>query len=153
MPENDTVDREEIMMWKKRDMRFLILAAVASSLLACETTDNMPTQRSAQAQATYDRLLASKSQGKAESCLPLQRSNDMEVIDDDTILYRDGRTTYVNKPLGSCNNLGRGGYALVIRSTGSQLCRGDIANVVDATNGVTVGSCALGDFVPYRPIS
>jgi hypothetical protein len=132
-------------------MRTLILAAAAVSLTACETADSQPQARTAQAQATYDRMLAGKTPGKAESCLPLQRSNDMVVIDDDTILYRDGRTTYVNQPLGSCSMLGRGSYALVTRSTGSQLCRGDIANVVDATTGTTVGSCSLGSFVPYRP--
>ncbi|MCY7270534.1 MAG: hypothetical protein LH485_00565 [Sphingomonas bacterium] len=134
-------------------MRMYLLAAAATSLVACQSTDSPPEQRSAKAQATYDKLLAGKAPGRAESCLPLQRSNDMVVIDDDTILYRDGRTTYVNKPLGSCNLLGRGSYALVTRSTGSQLCRGDIAQVTDMTTGVTVGSCAFGDFVPYRPAS
>lgn len=133
-------------------MRILIIAAAATSLVACETTDYQPAQRTAQQQATYNRELAGKTPGKAESCLPLQRSNDMVVIDDGTILYRDGRTTYVNQTLGSCNMLGRGSYALVTRSgNGSMLCRGDISNVVDATTGMTVGSCALGDFVPYRP--
>ncbi len=134
-------------------MRMLLIAAAATSLMACETMDSQPDQRTARAQQDYDRALAGKAPGKAESCLPMQRSNDMTVIDDDTLLYHDGRTTYVNKPLGSCNNLARGSYALVTRSTGSQLCRGDIANVVDATSGTTVGSCALGDFVPYRPTS
>jgi hypothetical protein len=132
-------------------MRILILASAVASLAACETADYQPAARTAQAQQTYDKMLAGKTAGKAENCLPLQRSNDMVVIDDDTILYRDGRTTYVNQPLGSCNMLGRGSYALVTRSSGSQLCRGDIANVVDATTGVTVGSCSLGSFVPYRP--
>ena len=132
-------------------MRMLLLAAAATSLVACETTDSQPEQRSAAAQATYDRLLAGKTAGRPAKCLPLQRSNDMVVIDDDTILYRDGRTTYVNKPLGSCSLLSRGSYALVTRSIGSQLCRGDIGTVTDMTSGTTVGSCSLGDFVPYRP--
>ena len=132
-------------------MRMLLLAAAATSLVACATTESQPDQRSAANQATYDRLLAGKTPGRAESCLPLQRSNDMVVIDDNTILYRDGRTTYLNKPLGSCSLLGRGSYALVTRSSGSQLCRGDIGTVTDVSTGVTVGSCALGDFVPYRP--
>ena len=134
-------------------MRILLLAVAATSLAGCETTDSQPAQRSAAAQATYDKMLVGKTAGRAAKCLPLQRSNDMVVIDDDTILYRDGRTTYVNHPLGSCNLLGRGSYALVTRSSGSQLCRGDIANVVDASTGMTVGSCALGDFVPYKPAS
>ena len=134
-------------------MRILLIAAAVTTLAACETVDNQPAQRSARAQQDFDRALAGKVPGKPESCLPLRRSTDMTVIDDDTILYRDGRTTYVNKPLGSCSNLGNGSYALVTKSTGSETCRGDIANVVDATSGVTVGTCALGDFVPYRPAS
>jgi len=141
------------MRVKKMDMRILLIAAAATSLVACETADYQPAQRSARAQQSYDKALAGKTAGKPESCLPLQRSNDMQVIDDNTILYRDGRTTYVNTPLGGCNNLGNGSYALVTQSQGSQLCRGDIAQVRDMTTGVTVGSCALGDFVPYRPAS
>jgi len=135
------------------DMRLLILATAAVGLAACATAMSQPEQRSAQAQATYDRLLAGKTAGRPAKCLPLQRTNDMQVIDDDTILYRDGRTTYVNKPLGSCNLLSRGSYALVTRSIGSQLCRGDIGTVTDISTGTTVGSCALGDFVPYRAAS
>ncbi len=134
-------------------MRLLIFATAAIGLTACATTVSQPAQRSERAQATYDKLLAGKVAGKPQNCLPLQRANDMEVIDDDTILYRDGRTTYVNKPLGSCNLLSRGSYALVTRSQGSQMCRGDIGTVTDISTGTTVGSCAIGDFVPYRPAS
>ena len=134
-------------------MRLLIFATAALGLAACSTAMSQPEQRSAQAQATYDRLLAGKTAGRPANCLPLQRTNDMQVIDDDTILYRDGRTTYVNKPLGGCNLLSRGSYALVTRSMGSQLCRGDIGTVTDISTGTTVGSCALGDFVPYRAAS
>ena len=141
-------------MLRTFDMRALWIVAAVTTLAACETADFQPQQRSASQQRSFDKALAGKVPGRAEKCLPLQRSNDMVVIDDDTILYRDGRTTYVNKPLGSCNNLGNGSYALVTRSgNGSMLCRGDISTVVDASTGVTVGSCALGDFVPYRPAS
>ena len=130
-------------------MRIFMLATGIIGLCACATASE-PTQRSAQAQATYDRMLAGKVAGKAEKCLPTYRSNDMTVIDDDTILFRDGRTVYVNQPLGGCMNLHQSGRALVTRNVGPQLCRGDIATVVDNTSGITVGSCSLGDFVPYR---
>ena len=134
-------------------MRIMMIAIAATSLAACETVDNQPQQRSVRQQQDFDKQLAGKVAGKPESCLPLYRSNDMTVIDDNTILYRDGRTTYVNKPLGGCNGLGNGGYALVTHSVGSQLCRGDIAQVRDVTTGMTIGSCALGDFVPFKPAS
>ena len=71
-------------------MRMILLAAAATSLAGCQTTDSPPEQRSAQAQATYDRMLADKTAGRPAKCLPQIRSNDMVVIDDDTILYRVG---------------------------------------------------------------
>ncbi len=132
-------------------MRNLMLTIAVTAMAACATASE-PVQRSARMQQTYDRLLAGKVAGKPESCLPTYRSNDMTVIDDHTILVRDGRTVYVNNPPGGCMNLHQSGRALVTRNVGPQLCRGDIGTVVDNTSGVTVGSCALGDFVPYRPV-
>ena len=131
-------------------MRILMLTAALAGLTACETATE-PQQRSAQMQATYDRLLAGKVAGPAVKCLPTRNSSDMTVIDDNTILFRDGRTIYLNQPLGGCGNLHQSGRALVTRNVGPQLCRGDIATVVDNTSGITVGSCSLGDFIPYRP--
>ena len=131
-------------------MRIFMLATGVIGLCACATASE-PAQRSDKAQATYDRMLAGKVAGKAEKCLPTYRSNDMTIIDDDTVLFRDGRTVYVNQPLGGCQSLSRSGSALVTRNMGPQLCRGDLATVVDNTSGMTLGACSLGDFVPYRP--
>lgn len=130
-------------------MRIFMLATAVVGLCACATASE-PAQRSTKAQATYDRMLAGKSPGKAEKCLPTYRSNDMTIIDDDTILFRDGRTTYVNTLLGTCMSLTRSGSAIVTHNVGPQLCRGDLATVVDNTSGMSLGACALGDFVPYR---
>lgn len=130
-------------------MRIFMLATGVVGLCACATASE-PAQRSDKAQATYDRMLSGKVAGKAEKCLPTYRSNDMTIIDDDTILFRDGRTIYVNQPLGGCQSLSRSGSALVTRNIGPQLCRGDLATVVDNTSGMTLGACSLGDFVPYR---
>lgn len=131
-------------------MRILLIGLGATLVTGCESAGDMQT-RTARAQATYERELAGKTPGRAEKCLPLHRTRDMQVIDDHTILFRDGRTTYVNTTLGDCNNLANPSYALVTRNFGPQLCRGDISTVTDPTSGMTVGSCSLGDFVPYRP--
>ena len=52
-----------------------------------------------------------------------------------------------------CNGIGGGNYALVTRQYGTaDLCSGDIAQVVDTVNGISVGSCVCGEFTPYvRP--
>jgi hypothetical protein len=84
------------------------------------------------------------------SCLPHYNANDMIVIDDGTVVFKSGRTVYRNDfQGGTCSNLGRGHYALVTRTPGSGLCRGDIAEVRDISDGISVGSCVFGDFVPY----
>ena len=129
-------------------MRIFMLAAAIAGLCACATASE-PAQRSASAQRQYDAMLSGKVAGKAEKCLPTYRSNDMTIIDDNTILFRDGRTVYVNHPLGGCNNLSQSGRALVTKNFGPQLCRGDLATVIDNTSGMSVGACSLGDFIPY----
>lgn len=128
----------------------LFLAVAVASLASCATS-RQPVERSAKMQETFDKLIAGKTAGQAALCLPLYRSNDMVVIDEQTLAFRDGRTTWVNRMVGSCSQLDRGGYAVVNQTFGSQLCSGEIARVVDTNTGMTVGSCSYGDFVPYRP--
>lgn len=113
-----------------------------------------PVARTPQAEAHLQTLLNGRVPGPPVSCLPDYRSNDMVVIDDSTILFRDGRTVYRNDfQGGSCSHLGSGFYALLTRRTGGiGLCRGDIAGVIDTGSGRTVGSCVVGDFVPYTKV-
>ena len=86
-------------------------------------------------------------------CIPTYRADQMQVIDDYTILFRDGRTIYVQNPRGGCPGLGSGSRTLVTRSFGgSQLCDGDINRTVDLVSGFQGGACVFGPFVPYtRP--
>ena len=132
-------------------MRVISLMLIATAMASCTTAPPQPT-RTAAKQQEFQKLLEGKVAQRPISCLPHYRSNDMRVIDDDTIAFRDGsRRVYVAHMNGGCSNLASGSYALVTRVAGSpDLCRGDIARVVDTLNGVTVGSCSFGDFVPYQ---
>ena len=131
-------------------MRSVAMLLAASALASC-STPMQTAQRSARGEAQLAELIAGKTPGQPISCLPGSRSSGMVVIDDDTIAFRDGsKRVYVNHLRGGCNNLDRGWYALVTRTSGSSgMCRGDIAEVRDVAHGFTVGSCVIGDFVPY----
>lgn len=134
-------------------MRVMTLALAASALASCTTAPQQAT-RAPDKQVELAQLLAGKVAQRPISCLPHYQSGDMRVIDEDTIAFRDGaRRTFVAHMNGGCSNLGSSGSALVTHQFGSaDLCRGDIARVVDTLNGVTVGSCSFGDFTPYvRP--
>jgi hypothetical protein len=132
-------------------MRIISVLITGAALASCTTAPPQQAARSADKQAELAQLLAGKVAQQPISCLPHHQSGDMRVIDDDTIAFRDGaRRTFVAHMNGGCSNLGSGSYALVTKQFGNaDLCRGDIARVVDTLNGFTVGSCSFGDFTPY----
>jgi hypothetical protein len=124
----------------------------ATALAGCSATPPRETAMAqAKAQARLDQLLAGKVPGPPQTCLQGYRANDMIVIDDYTIAFRDGvNRVWINKPQGPCNLLSAGPYALVTHQVGGLgLCRGDIGTVVDTLNHSSVGSCVIGDFIPY----
>jgi hypothetical protein len=130
-----------------RHSSLLLLGAAA--LGACAPVP--PPAPNLEAQAELQQLLAGKVAGQPVSCLPPSRSDQMITIDDNTIAFRQGNTVYVNEIEGSgCSHLSTGFYTLLTRRSGN-LCSGQIAQVADLNAGTTVGSCVLGDFVPYRP--
>lgn len=124
----------------------ILLAACTTSSMA---EDNPPKLTEKQ-KAALDKALEGRVAGKPQSCISLTQRADLQVISDDLLLYKAGRTVYVNRVLGSCNGLSFGG-TLVTHVWGSQICRGDIARVANLSAGMLTGSCALGDFIPYTP--
>ena len=132
-------------------MRGLIFILMATAVTACTTAPQPAPVRSVEAEQHLNKLLAGKTAGQPLNCLPAWRSNDMVVVDDNTVVFRDSSSrVYVNNFRGAgCSNLGSGWYALLTRRSGSTLCSGEIAEVIDTSSGMTVGSCSLGEFVPY----
>lgn len=128
----------------------LTVLTSAGLLASCATTAT-PEARSVRAQAELTRLLGTRVAGRPQQCLPNYRTSDLTIIDENTILYRDGANrVWRNDLRGPCNGLGRPGTALLTKQFGGTgMCSGEIAQVIDTQNGFTVGSCALGDFVPY----
>ena len=137
--------------------RSLIAAITMAPLLASCAEQAIPPERLAQTEARLAHALAGKVAGRPVSCLPPYRANDMEVIDEDTILFRNGSTVYVQNTRGGCYPSGGnlGGYALVTRGVGggNGLCQGDIAQVVYTATGTFAGSCSFNEFIPYHRAS
>lgn len=136
-----------------RRTAILFLSALAAATVgACAYTTGPDEPRSPQALQDLNRLLAGKVPGKPQSCLPNYRASDMTVIDEHTVLFRDGATTWRSEIPSGCSNLGRPGYAMVTKQYGGEgLCQGQIVQVVDTSAGFIAGSCTFGEFVPYRP--
>ncbi|HEX7876726.1 MAG TPA: hypothetical protein VF489_09110 [Sphingobium sp.] len=94
--------------------------------------------------------LAGKVAGEPVSCISRHPQSNLTVISDNVLLYRvSGRLVYRNDLIGGCTGLNRGD-TLIVRTWGSQYCRGDMARSADLVTGMVTGACALGSFTPYR---
>lgn len=131
--------------------RFLQIAAIAgAAVLASSSTAMSPQPGSPEAAHRLAKALAGRTAGPPTNCAPLFRDTQIRVIDDSQILFGSGNTIYLQKPVGGCPGLGTGSNTLVALKAGSsRMCEGDINQVVDARNGIIVGSCVFKPFIPY----
>ena len=134
----------------------LILAIAAIGLLAGGTalaggrshdrSNGMDTEaKLAEALRGYEQS------GPAESCVSHRKLGGNKSVGDAILFHGQTGRVYVNRPPGGCPNVNLG-RSLVTRTTGSRLCRGDIATVVDPVSGASYGGCGLGEFVPYKRV-
>ena len=99
-----------------------------------------------------DNWLAGKEPGRPVSCIPHSQIRSTYYVGGRTILYRmRNGTVYRNEPPGGCPGL-NSNLALETRHPTGLICSGEIAQVRDYTQGYSPGSCALGEFVPFRKV-
>jgi hypothetical protein len=75
---------------------------------------------------------------------------DLTIIDGTALVYKSGKTLYVNIPRNADDIDDRD--TLVTRRSSSRLCRTDIVTTQDSSIGMYTGNIFLGDFVPYRKV-
>jgi hypothetical protein len=121
---------------------------VAACLIAIFATTPLASARRTP-QQELDRLLAGRTAGKPQTCIPLHPSNSSTTIDRIGIVYDSGGTRYLTRFEGGCPQLDSD-RILVTRTPQSQICRGDIATVMTRTPATFVGTCTYGVFVPYK---
>ena len=126
-----------------------MVLAGAALVASCSTATAQP-ERTARESAELAKALQGRTAGAPLRCIPNWRASNMQIVDDWTILFKDGRTVYVQNPRGGCPGIGNGRNTLVTRLWGTgQLCSGDISHLVDPSSGIGGGACVFSDFVPY----
>lgn len=131
----------------KRILVILAATAVGSAGLAAATIAPDPSPR---AEREFRALLAGKTPGEPVTCIDTRYSKPSLSAYGNKLVYRvDRKLVWVNDTAGGCENVARGD-ALITRQFQTRLCRGDIAQTVNLPAQVPTGSCALGQFTPYR---
>jgi hypothetical protein len=133
------------------DMRtalFVVAAGLATA--GCVNGPPDPRVEQANADALAKTLAGYAQSGPAQSCVQLRDLRGNHSAGDAIVFEgQSSGTLYVNRPPGGCPSLDYG-RALVTHTPAGQLCRGDIADVVDPVSRTNFGGCGLGDFVPYK---
>jgi hypothetical protein len=92
--------------------------------------------------------LAGKTAGEPRSCIPLDDARSAKAYHDALVYRTSRRLIYVNAARG-CDSFDPDPI-FVNKVFGSQLCRGDVIQLVSRTGGIPGPFCILGDFTPYR---
>ncbi len=129
--------------------RFIIPAALLFAGSAAVSADSYRQREEARDNAALAKALDGFTPGKPMSCLSPHRITETQRIGDKILYKTSRREVYVNDTGGGCFGL-RNGDAIVTKSYTGQFCRGDIVTTVDLPANMPSGSCAFGDFVPWR---
>lgn len=126
------------------------LVAIAGALAGTAAVSQTGDRATARDLKLMDQWLGGRQPGRAVSCIPHSQIRSTYYVGGRTILYRmRNGTVYRNEPPGGCPGL-NSNLALETRNPTGLLCSGEIATVRDYAQGFSPGSCALGEFVPYR---
>ena len=125
----------------------ILLAGIA--VASCAAYPQVP--RAERDKLQLQQAIAGRVPGRSANCLPNYRADYMTVLDNGTLLFRDGSTTWVSRLSEGCARAGLSNYALVTKSYGGTgLCSGDIVQLVDTASGTFAGACTVDPFVAYR---
>ena len=133
-------------------MRFLITFAAAAALgaVAVVAAPAQKPDKPDKDRIAYEKLLAGKVAGKPQDCIDTRWTRPQLTAYDGKLIYRVSRKlVYVTDTGGGCEAVARGD-TIVTRQFQTRLCRGDIAQTVNLPARIPSGSCAMGQFVPYR---
>jgi len=124
-----------------RMMRAILGVVLASAALPAQGARLDPEERIAQ-------RLAGREAGKPVDCIPQFRINSTEIFERTAILYKAGRTWYLNRPVAGKESLGRDDV-LLTDTHSSDLCSIDVVRLLDSSSHWPRGWLGLGKFVPY----
>jgi len=126
----------------------LALVALSSAPAVAEDETSGDGVEMTKGEKKLAKMLDGRVAGEPERCIRDRPVRSFKVIDDTAIVYKIGRTVWVNYTRNPETLDDRD--TLVFRRFGSQLCSTDIVTTIDPVGGFYTGNVFLTEFIPYR---
>ena len=123
-----------------------LLIAAATAALAMTGSAQAGEKKSGEEKLAE--MLEGRVAGEPQNCINTFRNTNMTVIDGTALVYKAGKTYYVNRTVHP-ESLDWDDVLVVKRFSGSQLCKQDQITTMDRLSGFFNGVIFLEDFVPY----
>lgn len=130
-------------------MRTLLKAALAAAALTALGAPAVQAGERLTGEAKLEKMLEGRVAGEPRRCIRTFGSRGMTVIDHTAIVYRDGRTLWVNRT-SRPESIDDDDILIIRKFDASSLCRTDHITTADRFGGHFTGVIFLEDFVPYR---
>jgi hypothetical protein len=130
-----------ISPWRNLAAAVLALTCASSAIARTPKSDD-------RGELQLSKLLAGRMPGKPTDCIALRSSQDTQIIDHTAIIYGDGGTLWVNRPVAGRESLDDDAI-LVTKLNTSELCSIDPIYILDRFSHFERGFVSLGKFVPY----
>ncbi|MEZ5688350.1 MAG: hypothetical protein R3E21_06145 [Caenibius sp.] len=129
---------------------FSAIATAAAALAMVASAPGAVAKPKPSGEEQLAKMLEGREAGEPQSCISMFDSYNLRVIHRTALVYKRGDTVWVNRPANP-EDLD---YfdVLVMKRTGSQLCKQDIVTTMDQSTHMFTGSVFLGDFVPYKKV-
>jgi hypothetical protein len=126
----------------------IILGAAALALAGCTGDTRMGETSQARAQRDLAEALKGRVAGTPTDCISDTQVDGPQIIDERTLLYREGRRVWRAELASACPGLDP--YdTVVVELHGSQLCRNDQFRAVSPGSHIPGPYCRFARFTPY----
>ncbi|MFZ1743304.1 MAG: hypothetical protein WAT93_10640 [Pontixanthobacter sp.] len=130
--------------------KILPLVALAGLMSATAVTPSFAEDSNANGEAELAKLLEGRVAGDPVNCLSQAQRRNMEIVDDTAMVFRDGKTLYVNRT-SSPQFLSDWDYP-VFTMHGSSLCKLDWVEMRSRGSNFPGPNLTLEQFVPYTKL-
>jgi hypothetical protein len=127
----------------------LALATAALGLLAAPAVQADEAAEMIRGEQKLAKMLEGRVAGEPQNCIRTIGSRGLTSIDDTALVYRDGKTVWVNYTR-TPDAIDDGDYLVIKKFSATSLCRTDQIQTYDRAGDFFSGVIMLDDFVPYR---